>query len=54
MKDIKVFACNSAEAFTKEICDCLSLLPGKKDSFKFKNDNNFVQQIKIGGFKKWK
>lgn len=43
MKDIKIFACNSAEEFTKEICDTLGLPLGKKDSFKFANDNNFVQ-----------
>ena len=43
MNKIKVFACNSAENFTKEICDCLKLPMGKIDSFKFKNDNNFVQ-----------
>ena len=43
MNKIKIFACNSAEKFTKEICDCLGLTMGEKDSFKFKNDNNFVQ-----------
>ena len=43
MNKIKVFACNSAEKFTKEVCDCLGLQMGEKDSFKFKNDNNFVQ-----------
>ena len=43
MNKIKVFACNSAEKFTKEVCDCLGLPMGEKDSFKFKNDNNFVQ-----------
>ena len=43
MKDIKIFACNSAEEFTKEICDSLGLEMGKKDSFKFANDNTFVQ-----------
>ena len=45
MKNIKIFACNSAESFTKEICDCLNLPVGKKDSFKFQNDNNFVQYL---------
>lgn len=45
MKNIKVFACNSAEDFTKEICDTLGIPVGKKDSFKFKNDNNFVQLL---------
>ena len=43
MKDIKIFACNSAESFTQEICDTLGLPMGKKESFKFANDNNFVQ-----------
>ena len=43
MKNIKVFACNSAEEFTKEICDNLGIEMGKKDSFKFANDNTFVQ-----------
>ena len=43
MNDIKVFACNSAEEFTKEICDNLGIEMGQKDSFKFANDNNFVQ-----------
>jgi len=43
MEKIKIFACRSAENFTKEICDCLGLEMGKIDSFKFKNDNNFVQ-----------
>ena len=43
MQDIKVFACNSAKDFSEEICDYLGLRLGKMDSFKFKNDNNFVQ-----------
>lgn len=43
MNKIKVFACNSAESFTQEVCDCLGLPMGEKDSFKFKNDNSFVQ-----------
>ena len=34
MKDIKIFACNSAEEFTKEICDTLGLPMGQKDSAK--------------------
>ena len=45
MERIKIFACNSAEKFTKEICDCLGLPMGKKESFKFQNDNNFVQLL---------
>ncbi len=43
MENIKIFACKSAENFTKEICDCLGLPMGKISSMKFKNDNNFVQ-----------
>ena len=43
MENIKIFACPSAEGFTKEVCDCLNLEVGKMNSFKFKNDNNFVQ-----------
>ena len=43
MKDIKIFACNTAEKFTEEVCNCLNLKMGEKDSYKFKNDNNFVQ-----------
>lgn len=45
MKDIKIFACNSAEKFTQEICDVLGLPMGQKQSFKFANDNNFVQLL---------
>lgn len=45
MKDIKIFACKTAEDFTKEICDTLDLPMGKISSFKFKNDNNFVQLL---------
>lgn len=43
MENIKIFACKSAEKFTKEICDCLDLPMGQINSIKFKNDNNFVQ-----------
>ena len=43
MENIKIFACNSAEKFTQEICDCLCLSIGQKEAFKFKNDNTFVQ-----------
>lgn len=43
MENIKIFACKSAENFTKEICDCLEIPMGKINSMKFKNDNNFVQ-----------
>lgn len=43
MKDIKIFACNSAKDFAQEVCDCLGLKLGDMESFKFKNDNNFIQ-----------
>jgi len=43
MENIKIFACKSAEKFTKEICDYLNIESGKIESFKFKNDNYFVQ-----------
>ena len=43
MENIKIFACNSAEVFTKEICDNLGMEVSKSDSFKFLNDNNFVR-----------
>ena len=43
MEKIKVFACPTAEDFTKEICDYLNIEQGKINSIKFKNDNNFVQ-----------
>ena len=43
MKNIKIFACPSAEEFTKEICNCLDLPVGEMESYKFKNDYNFVQ-----------
>ncbi len=43
MENIKIFACKSAENFTKEICDYLKLPMGKMDIMKFKNDNTFVQ-----------
>lgn len=44
MENIKIFSCSeSADKFTKEICDHLGLEPGKISRQKFKNDNNFVQ-----------
>lgn len=45
MNNIKIFACKTAESFTKEICDYLGLEMGKINSIKFKNDNNFVQLL---------
>ena len=44
MDNIKVFAASeSAEKFTKEVCDYLGIEMGKVNRIKFKNDNNFVQ-----------
>ena len=43
MENIKIFACRSAENFTKEICDYLKLPMGEMEILKFKNDNTFVQ-----------
>ena len=43
MNSIKIFACPTAENFTKEICETLDLPMGKAESYKFANDNNFVQ-----------
>ena len=43
MDNIKVFACNSAENFAENICKNLGIEVGKRDSFKFANDNSFVQ-----------
>lgn len=43
MKNIKIFACPTAEKFTKEICESIHLPMGKVECYKFANDNNFVQ-----------
>jgi len=43
MENIKVFACNSAEGFAENVCKNLGIEVGKRDSFKFANDNSFVQ-----------
>ena len=43
MKNIKIFACPTAEEFTEEICNHLGIEIGKIHHQKFKNDNNFVQ-----------
>lgn len=45
MENIKIFACPTAENFTKEICDYLGIEVGKINHMKFKNDNNFVQLL---------
>lgn len=43
MNQIKVFACPTAEKFTKEVCESLGLPMGEVECYKFANDNNFVQ-----------
>lgn len=43
MDKLKIFACPTAEKFTKEVCDYIGIEPGKINHIKFKNDNNFVQ-----------
>ena len=43
MENIKIFACQTADDFTKEICQELNLEIGKINYMKFSNDNNFVQ-----------
>ena len=43
MRNIKIFACPTAEEFTQEMCDYLGIEIGKIRYQKFKNDNNFVQ-----------
>ena len=43
MKDIKVFACHSAEEFTQNICNYLGIKIGEKECIKFANDNTFVR-----------
>lgn len=43
MKNIKIFACDTAKKFTQEICDYLKIPMGKMNVMKFKNDNTFVQ-----------
>ena len=44
MENIKIFSCSeSADKFTKEVCDYLKIDSGEIVRMKFKNDNNFVQ-----------
>lgn len=43
MENIKIFSCNSAKEFTENVCNYLGIKIGEIDSFKFANDNNFVQ-----------
>ena len=46
MENIKVFSCSeSADGFTKEVCDSLGIEMGQICRMKFKNDNNFVQLL---------
>ena len=43
MENIKIFACPTAEDFTKKICKILELPLSEMSFTKFKNDNTFVQ-----------
>ena len=43
MNNLKIFACNSAEEFAQKVCNEIGVELGKKESFKFKNDNTFVR-----------
>ncbi len=43
MNNLKIFACNSAEDFAQKVCDQIGIELGKKEAFKFKNDNTFVK-----------
>ncbi len=43
MNKLKVFACNSAEDFAQRVCNQIGIELGKKEAFKFKNDNTFVK-----------
>ncbi len=46
MDNLKVFSCSdSADSFTKEVCDDLGIEVGKISRMKFKNDNTFVQLL---------
>ncbi len=46
MENLKVFSCSdSADSFTKEVCDSLGIEVGKISRMKFKNDNTFVQLL---------
>jgi len=43
MNSLKIFACKSSEEFALKVCDQIGIELGKKDTFKFKNDNTFVR-----------
>ena len=46
MENIKIFSCSdSADAFTKEVCDNLGVEVGQISRMKFKNDNTFIQLL---------
>ncbi len=46
MENLKVFSCSeSADGFTREVCDTLGIEAGKIQRMKFKNDNTFVQLL---------
>ena len=43
MNNLKIFACNTAEDFAQRVCNEIGVKLGKKEAFKFKNDNTFVR-----------
>ena len=46
MENIKVFSCSeSADKFTKEVCENLGIEVGQISRMKFKNDNTFIQLL---------
>ncbi len=46
MENLKVFSCSdSADSFTKEVCDNLGIEIGQISRMKFKNDNTFIQLL---------
>ncbi|MCI9365126.1 MAG: ribose-phosphate pyrophosphokinase [Clostridia bacterium] len=46
MENLKVFSCSdSADNFTKEVCDNLGIEIGQISRMKFKNDNTFIQLL---------
>ena len=49
MKNIKIFACPTAEEFTQEICDCLGLEMGKINHQKL--NKNYIETI-VGQWKR--
>lgn len=43
MKNVKIFAHETAKEFAQEICDCLGVTQGRMNVIKFRNDNTFIQ-----------